>query len=432
MKKVAFCTLGCKVNQYETEAMITLFKDRGYVISDFDDECDIYVINTCTVTGEGERKSRQMINRAHGRKSDAVIVVTGCYSQVSPDEVASLEGVSLVIGTSERARIVDMTEEYMLKNSKQVNVCDIMKKRDYEDLWISSYEDKTRAFVKIEDGCTEFCTYCIIPYARGPVRSRAPESITKEIASLAQNGYKEVVLTGIHIGSYGRDLKDKTLLDAIKAADCVEGIKRIRLGSVEPRILTKDFIEQISKMPKVCDHFHISLQSGCDNTLKAMNRKYTTNEYRLAVKNLRLYYKNPAITTDIIAGFPGESENDFLESLNFMEEINFSEAHIFSYSPRKGTKAALMKEQITKKVKNERAKKMIEKSKKLHNDYVNSFVGTTAEVLFERCVGDNIFEGHMSNYITVRAESSQDVSHIFKKVEITGCNNGIANGVIKE
>ena len=419
MKKVAFCTLGCKVNQYETEAMITLFKDRGYFVAPFDEVCDIYVINTCTVTGEGERKSRQMIHRAHGKNNDAIIVVTGCYSQVSPDEVAKLEGVSLVIGTCDRARIVDMTEEFIQKSQKQVNVCDIMKKRDYEDLWISSYEDKTRAFVKIEDGCTEFCTYCIIPYARGPVRSRTPESITKEITTLADNGYKEVVLTGIHIGSYGRDLKDKTLLDAIKAANSVKGIKRIRLGSVEPRILTKDFIEEISKMPKVCDHFHISLQSGCDRTLKAMNRKYTTDEYRNAVKNLRLFYKNPAITTDIIAGFPGETPDDFLESLKFMEEIRFSEAHIFPYSPRKGTKAAAMEGQITKKEKNERARKMIDASKRLHNEYVKSFTGAETEVLFERSVGDNIYEGHMSNYITVRVQSPDDIAHMFKKVKIT-------------
>lgn len=432
MKKVAFCTLGCKVNQYETEAMITLFKDRGYIIAPFDEICDIYVINTCTVTGEGERKSRQMINRAHGKNADAVVIVTGCYSQVSPDEVAALKGVSLVIGTSERARIVDMAEEYIREKQQQINVKDIMKKRDYEDLWISSYEDKTRAFVKIEDGCTEFCTYCIIPYARGPVRSREPESITKEIETLAKNGYREVVLTGIHIGSYGRDLQGKNLLDAIKAANCIDGINRIRLGSVEPRILTKDFIKEISKMPKVCDHFHISLQSGCDRTLKAMNRKYTTDEYREAVKNLRLYYKNPAITTDIIAGFPGETEEDFVESLNFMEEIRFSEAHIFPYSPRKGTKAAAMDGQITKKAKNERAKKMIEASKTLHREYVESFVGSEHEVLFERCIGDNVYEGHMSNYITVRVQSDTDVAHTFKKVKLTSSENGIAKGKITE
>ena len=429
MKKVAFCTLGCKVNQYETEAMITLFKQRGYEIASFDDVCDIYIINTCTVTGEGERKSRQMIRRANGANPNGVTLVTGCYSQVAPETVAALEGVSLVMGTSERARVVDIVEEYINSKSKPA-VNDIMKKRDYEDLWISSYEDKTRAFVKIEDGCTEFCSYCIIPYARGPVRSRSEESITKEVAALAENGYKEIVLTGIHIGSYGKDLKGKTLLDAIKAANKVDAIKRIRLGSVEPRVLTESFINEISKMPKVCDHFHISLQSGCDRTLKAMNRKYTTDEYKRAVELLRRAYKNPAITTDIIAGFPGETEEDFNESLNFMKKIAFSEAHIFPYSPRKGTKAAAMDCQIEKKLKNARAKKMIELSKSLHNEYVQSFIGEVAEVLFERSAGDNIYEGHMSNYITVRAKSEDDISHEFKKVKITSAEGGIAIGEI--
>ncbi len=428
MKKVGFCTLGCKVNQYETEAMITLFKDRGYGIASFDDICDIYVINTCTVTGTGERKSRQMIHRAYSRNSRAVIIVTGCYSQVSPEAVAALEGVSLVIGTSERARIVDMAEEFMRDNRQLVEINDIMKKRDYEELWISAYEDKTRAFVKIEDGCTEFCSYCIIPYARGPVRSRTPESITKEVRQLAKNGYREVVLTGIHIGSYGRDLENKTLLDAIKAANAVDEIERIRLGSVEPRILTEDFIDQISRMPKVCDHFHISLQSGCDRTLRAMNRKYTTDDYRKAVANLRKAYDNPAITTDIIAGFPGESEADFICSLEFMKEIAFSECHIFPYSPRRGTKAASMDGQIDKKTKNTRAGKMIALSKQLHREYLSLFVGITAPVLFERCIGNDVYEGHMSNYITVRVKSDADISHCFKTIKITATKDGCCIG----
>lgn len=430
MKKVGFCTLGCKVNQYETEAMITMFKDRGYEISAFDDICDIYVINTCTVTGTGERKSRQMIHRAYGKNKSAVIIVTGCYSQVAPKAVAKLEGVSLIIGTSERGRIVDMAEEYMASKEQEIKVNDIMKKRDYEELWISSYEDKTRAFVKIEDGCTEFCSYCIIPYARGPVRSRRPESIEKEVQALADNGYREVVLTGIHIGSYGKDLDGLTLLDAIRAASKADGIKRIRLGSVEPRILTKEFIREISKMPKVCDHFHISLQSGCERTLKAMNRKYTLDQYRECVKNLRLAYNNPAITTDIIAGFPGESDDDFRASLEFMKEIGFSEAHIFPYSPRKGTKAAQMDGQIEKKVKNARAKEMIAVSKKLHAEYIASFEGQQTEVLFERRTGENEYEGHMSNYIMVKVKSREDISHKFRKVKLATANEGHMYGEI--
>lgn len=431
MKKVSFCTLGCKVNQYETEAMSSLFKQRGYEIASFDDVCDIYIINTCTVTGEGERKSRQMIRRAHSTNPDSTIVVTGCMSQVSPEKVSQIEGVSIVMGTSERTRIVDVTEEYIRENKKH-RLQDIMKKRDYEEMWISSYEAQTRAFVKIEDGCTEFCTYCIIPYARGPVRSRKCESIKKEAMELAKNGYREIVLTGIHIGSYGKDLKDKTLLDAIKAVNDVKDIKRIRLGSVEPRILSEEFIEQISKMPKVCDHFHISLQSGCDRTLKAMNRKYTAEEYKRAVENLRKAYKNPAITTDIIAGFPGETKEDFEKSYEFMKEISFSEAHIFPYSPRKGTKAADFPNQLEKKVKNERAKKMIELSKKLHNEYLSNFVGDTKEVLFERKAKDGYYEGHMSNYICVKAKSEIDLCNNFKDVKISYIKDGIAYGEICE
>lgn len=427
MKKVAFCTLGCKVNQYETEAMTSLFKHRGYEIASFNDVCDIYIINTCTVTGEGERKSRQMIRRAHNLNPKSVILVTGCYSQVSPQKVKALEGVSIVMGTSERTRVVEIVEEYINKN-KEPEVHNIMKKRSYEEMHISSYEDKTRAFVKIEDGCTEFCTYCIIPYARGPVRSRKPESITKEAKELAKNGYREIVLTGIHIGSYGKDLKNKTLLDAIKAVNQVPDIKRIRLGSVEPRVLTEEFIEEISKMPKVCDHFHISLQSGCNRTLKAMNRKYTAQEYKEAVCNLRKKYKNPAITTDIIAGFPGETQEDFNESLQFMKEISFSEAHIFPYSARKGTKAADFPGQLEKKVKNERAKKMIELSYKLHNEYLSAFIGETKEVLFERKTKDGFLEGHLSNYICVRVKSGEDLSHKFALVKIDSVKDGIAYG----
>jgi threonylcarbamoyladenosine tRNA methylthiotransferase MtaB len=427
MKKVAFCTLGCKVNQYETEAMTSLFKNRGYEIASFQDICDIYVINTCTVTGEGERKSRQMIRRAHSANPKSIIVVTGCMSQVSPEKVAQIEGVSIVMGTSERARIVEIVEEYIEKNQKP-QIEDIMKKREYEEMHISSYEDKTRAFVKIEDGCTEFCSYCIIPYARGPVRSRNPESIKKEVETLAENGYREIVLTGIHIGSYGKDLKNKTLIDAIKAANEVEKIKRIRLGSVEPRVLTEAFINEIKNMPKVCDHFHISLQSGCDRTLKAMNRKYTTKEYELCVENLRKAYKSPAITTDIIAGFPGESEEDFIASCDFMEKIRFSEAHIFPYSARSGTKAADFPNQLEKKVKNERAGKMIEISKRLHNEYLSEFIGQTKEVLFERKTKDGYFEGHMSNYICVRVKSDEDLSHNFRNVIIQSVENGIAYG----
>ncbi len=430
MKKISFCTLGCKVNQYETEAVIKLFKDRGYEISDFDEICDVYLINTCTVTAMGERKSRQMIHRAHAKNPDALIAVMGCYSQISPETVAKIEGVALVLGTSERQLAPDMVEEYFRNREKTKRINDIMKKKDYEELWISSYEDKTRAFVKIEDGCTEFCSYCIIPYARGPVRSREPENIKKEAETLAMEGYREIVLTGIHLGSYGRDLEGQSLIDAVKAVHSVDAIRRIRIGSVEPRTLSEEFINELKALPKVCPHFHISLQSGCERTLKAMNRKYTLNQYREAVHNLRQAFDNPAITTDIIAGFPDESEKDFADSLEFMKEIRFSEAHIFPYSPRKGTKAAQMDGQIDKKIKNARAKEMIAVSEALHCEYMEQNIGCEAEVLFERCIGGNVYEGHMANYITVRARSDDNISHKFAKVRLSAIEGGHIIGEI--
>lgn len=416
MRSVSFCTLGCKVNQYETEAMITLFKDKGYVIKSFDEVCDIYVINTCTVTGTGERKSRQMIGRAHKKNPDALICVAGCYSQVAPDEIRKLEGVGIVIGTKDRNRIVELAEEYFETGTQTDVVSDIMKNREYEKLWITSYEDKTRAFVKIEEGCTEFCSYCIIPYARGPVRSRPTDDITKEVKTLGKNGYREIVLTGIHIGSYGKDLKDVSLIDAIKAVDEVACIERIRLGSVEPRVLDESFVSEISKIGKLCDHFHISLQSGCDKTLKNMNRKYTTAEYKKAVERLRSVFNRPAITTDIITGFPGETIEDFEASLAFMEEIGFSEVHVFPYSPRKGTKAAEMDGQVEKRERERRAGIMIERAKQLHEKYVNSFVGEKVKVLFERSCEAGVYEGHMTNYIKVRVKSDADLSHKISEV----------------
>ena len=418
MKSVSFCTLGCKVNQYETEAMITLFKDRGYEIKSFDDVCDIYVINTCTVTGTGERKSRQMIGRAHKKNPDALICVAGCYSQVSPDDVKKLPGVGIVIGTKDRGKIVDMAEEFFKTGKKESEISDILKQREYERLWITSYEDKTRAFVKIEEGCTEFCSYCIIPYARGPVRSRPLEDIEKEVSTLSENGYKEIVLTGIHIGSYGRDLENTSLIDAVRTVHKIDGIERIRLGSVEPRVLDENFVNEIAKLEKVCDHFHISLQSGCDKTLKNMNRKYTTEEYKKAVERLRGAFENPAITTDIITGFPMETDEDFKISLKFMEDIRFSEVHVFPYSPRKGTKAAEMVGQVEKRIREKRAKVMIEKAKELHYEYVKSFENTKQKVLFEQHLGDGVYEGHMTNYIKVKMKSDEDISHKILDVQL--------------
>lgn len=430
MKTVSFCTLGCKVNQYETEAMTELFKEKGYAIKNFNEKCDIYVINTCTVTGTGDKKSRQMIRRAKSLNPDAVIAVVGCYSQVSPDEVKKIDGVNLILGTNERRSIVALVEKYMADGESICEVGNIMKERTYEDLWISSYENRTRAFVKIEDGCNEFCTYCIIPYARGPIRSRSLNSIRAEAEQLAANGFCEIVLTGIHLASYGKDTKDKGLIDAIRAVNEVDGIERIRLGSIEPRLLTEDFIKEIADMKKMCNHFHISLQSGCDATLQRMNRKYGTDEFYESVSLLRKYFDNPAITTDIIVGFPGEDENEFCQSMEFAKKLSLSEAHVFSYSNRKGTKADTMPNQVPKAVKEERNRRMTELCRSMHEDYMNSFVGKICPVLFERKLDDGSYEGHMTNYVKVHANAEQDVSHKIISVKIISHKDGIAYGEI--
>ncbi len=416
MKTVSFSTLGCKVNQYETEAMSNMFKEAGYLIKDFSEICDIYVINTCTVTGMGDRKSRQMIHRAIKQNPNAFVAVVGCYSQVSPEDVSKIEGVSLVLGTSERNRIVELCQKAMEKEDTVVSVCDIMKKREYEDLWVSSYSGRTRAFVKIEDGCTEFCTYCIIPYARGPVRSRPLEDIVKEVEALCRNGFTEIVLTGIHLASYGRDLKGVTLLDVIKSVAEVNGVKRVRLGSIEPRILKEEFIAEISRIEKLCDHFHIALQSGCDKTLSAMNRKYTTSEYMESVRLIRKYFKNPAIATDIMVGFPGETEEDFMTSLEFARSLNLADAHVFAYSNRKGTKADKMPLQVPKAEKERRSREMIKVLDETKKAYLEGQIGTQAVVLAEQEVSDGVYEGHMTNYIKVRFSCTEDVSGTFVNV----------------
>lgn len=432
MNTVAFCTLGCKVNQYESEAMAKLFSKEGYEVKDFDEKCDVYVINTCTVTGTGDRKSRQMIHRAKKTNPDAVIAVVGCYSQVAPDEVKKIDGVNIVLGTSSKTEIVELVKKAMEEKRQTVSVSDIMKQRSYEDMWVSSYSSKTRAFVKIEDGCTEFCTYCIIPYARGPVRSRSLESIEKEVRALSDNGFKEIVLTGIHIASYGRDTKEHTLLDVIKLINGIDGIERIRLGSVEPRILTEDFIAEMSKMKKVCNHFHISLQSGCDETLKRMNRKYSTDEYFESVCLLRKYFENPAIATDVMVGFPGETDEEFESSLDFVKKVNFADAHVFAYSNRKGTKADVMENQVDKQVKEKRSKIMTACVNKLKNDYRSGYLNTVCEVLAEREIAPGVYEGHMANYVKVHVKSDKDIAKQLVNVKITGSERDSLSAELEE
>ncbi len=416
MKTVSFATLGCKVNQYETEAMTKMFESAGYTVKTFDDICDVYIINTCTVTGMGERKSRQMINRANKLNPDSFIAVVGCYSQVAPEKISAIEGVSLVLGTKDRSRIVELCEKAMESEDKMVCVENIMKERKYEEIKVGSYSSRTRAFVKIEDGCNEFCTYCIIPYARGPVRSRSMESIIDEVKELSQSGFSEIVLTGIHLASYGKDLKTVSLLDVIKEVSMIDKIQRIRLGSVEPRLLTEEFVKEISKIDKMCNHFHIALQSGCEETLKRMNRKYTAKEYAKGVELVRKYFDNPAIATDIMVGFPGETEEEFKESLDFAVGIGFADAHVFAYSNRKGTKADTFPNQVPKAQKEQRSRILISALKKTQKQYLQSQIGKTASVLFEQEVSDGIYEGHMTNYVKVRMKSAEDISGKFRDV----------------
>ena len=418
MKTVSVATLGCKVNQYESEAMLNLFADAGYTIKSFDEVCDIYIINTCTVTGMGDRKSRQMIHRAIKQNPDALIAVAGCYSQVSPETVQKIQGVDLVIGTKERSRIVELCEEVIELGQKKVLVDDALKRRSYEEMTVSDYSDRTRAFVKIEDGCTEFCTYCIIPYARGPVRSRSLNSIVDEVTTLSRNGFREIVLTGIHLASYGRDIKEYSLIDVIEAVARVEGIKRVRLGSIEPRIITEEFVTRLASIDKLCNHFHIALQSGCDETLKRMNRKYTTAEYKSSVELLRKYFVNPAIATDIMAGFPGETEEEFTSSLEFAVSLELADAHVFAYSNRKGTKADKLPAQVPKNIRNLRSRKLISALGESKKRYLESLVGTCGEVLFEQMTEEGVYEGHLTNYVKVTAKSDKDISGQFVNVRL--------------
>ncbi|CEI72161.1 MULTISPECIES: tRNA (N(6)-L-threonylcarbamoyladenosine(37)-C(2))-methylthiotransferase MtaB [Romboutsia] len=432
MKKVAFYTLGCKVNQYETEAMLEMFKKDGYVQVESEDYADVYVINTCTVTHMSDRKSRQYIRRMKKKNPDAIIAVVGCYSQVSPEEILEIEEVNLVMGTNERRQIVEEIKK-LDASQKASTVDDIMKVRAFEEIEINQTNGKTRAFMKIQDGCDRFCSYCIIPYARGgKVRSRDLESIVNEANKLADKGYKEIVLTGIHVASYGKDVTDANmnLLTVIKAIDEIENIERIRLSSVEPVLFTEEFVEEVSKMDKVCPHYHLSLQSGCDETLKRMNRRYTTKEYKEIVDRLRAHIPDVAITTDIIVGFPGETNAEFSVTNKFLEEIELSQMHVFKYSPRKGTPAATMENQIDPQMKQLRSDKLIALGHTNFKKFASKYEGKEVEVLFEHRMKDNKFEGLTTNYIRVIVDSEKDIQGQILKVKITKVNDEFVEGIL--
>ena len=433
MKKVAFYTLGCKVNQYETEAMLEMFKKDGYTQVDSEDFADVYVINTCTVTHMSDRKSRQYIRRMKKKNPDAIIAVVGCYSQVSPEEILDIEEVNLVMGTNERRQIVEEIKKIDAKNNKISTVDDIMKVRAFEEIEISQANGRTRAFIKIQDGCDRFCTYCIIPYARGgKVRSRDLESIVAEVKKLVANGYKEVVLTGIHVASYGKDIKDENanLLTVIKTINEIDGIERIRLSSVEPVLFTDEFVSEVAKMDKVCPHYHLSLQSGCDETLKRMNRRYTTAEYKEIVDRLRENIPNVAITTDVIVGFPGETNDEFSKTYEFLKDIELSQMHIFKYSPRKGTLASTMDNQIDPQMKQFRSDKLLNLNKENFEKFAGKFIGQEVEVLFEQSISENTYEGLTPNYIRVVVNSDKDIHGEILKVKLTDIKDEYVEGTL--
>ena len=435
MKKVAFYTLCCKVNQYETEALLEMFEKDGYEQVGSEDYADVYVINTCTVTHMSDRKSRQYIRRMKKKNPNAIIAVVGCYSQVSPEEILEIEEVNLVMGTNERRTIVDEIKklEVVEGDKKASTVDDIMKVRAFEEIEISQSNGRTRAFMKIQDGCDRFCTYCIIPYARGgKVRSRDMESIVNEAKTLAENGYEEVVLTGIHVASYGKDLREDNvnLLDVIKKINEIDGIKRIRTSSVEPILFTDEFVSEVSKMEKVMPHYHLSLQSGCDETLKRMNRRYTTAEYKEIVDKLRKEIPNVAITTDVIVGFPGETEEEFEQTYNFLKEIELSQMHIFKYSPRKGTKAADMENQVSPQIKHERSEKLLQLNKENFEKFASKMIGKEFEVLFEQEVGENRYEGLTPNYLKTFVNFNEDICGKIRKVKISEVKDEYVEGIL--
>ncbi|MEA4960349.1 tRNA (N(6)-L-threonylcarbamoyladenosine(37)-C(2))-methylthiotransferase MtaB [Lutispora sp.] len=434
MNKVAFYTLGCKVNQYETEAMIEAFENAGYEIVEYDGYSDIYIINTCTVTNMGDRKSRQIIRRALEYNPKAFIAVVGCYSQIAPDEILGIDGVRLVLGTNERSKIVQLVEDAQNVEDKISVVGDIMEIEEFEDMNIKHYKSRSRAFIKIQEGCEQYCTYCIIPYARGHIRSRKPDSIIEEVKILADSGYKEVVLTGIHVGSYGRDLGDIGLIDIIQMVHDVDGIERLRMSSVEPKTFDDDFLRRLPHLNKLCRHFHLSLQSGCDETLKRMNRKYTTQEYMEVVKKLRSIYPEVGITTDIIVGFPGETQEEFEKTVQFVKEVSFSSMHIFKFSPRKGTPAAKFKGQVSAQVKEERSKIIFNIAKENQMKFMNSFIGKSLNVLFEQKIDENsnYYEGLTDNYIRVMAETAYDIKGKIISTKIKGINKDMMLGILEK
>lgn len=427
---VAFITLGCKVNQYETEAMIEIFLSEGYKIVKYDQKADVYVINTCSVTNFGDKKSRQAIRKAKKNNPDSIVIVVGCYSQTAPEEIEKIEGVNIILGTKDRTKIVDTLKNYKKQDGILNKVESVMKNHEFEKLSLSNMENRTRAYLKIQDGCNQFCTYCIIPYARGPIRSRKAEDIISEVTNLVSKGFKEIVLTGIQVSSYGQDLKDMNLIKIISILNEIDGLERIRFSSIEPNIITDEFLDTLVKCNKVCNHIHLSLQSGSDDILKKMNRHYTTQKYYQSVLKLKEAIKDIAITTDIIVGFPGETEQNFNETCEFVKKVGFSKIHIFPYSAKRGTKAATMPNQIDSTIKSKRAKQLSEIEKSLRFAFLNEQKFKTAKVLFETEIEKNVFEGYTTNYIKVQSKSEFNLKNKIYWVNINEIKRDCIKGEI--
>lgn len=421
--KVALHNLGCKVNAYETEAMQQMLEAAGYEIVPFAPGADIYVINTCTVTNIADRKSRQMIHKAKKMNPDAIVVAAGCYVQAGKEKAEMDMSIDLIIGNNKKQELIPLLEEFQKNKNCEQGIIDIGRTREYEELEIDRTEEHTRAYIKVQDGCNQFCTYCVIPYARGRVRSRRTEDVVREVERLAGSGCQEIVLTGIHLSSYGVDRKEEgeNLLSLIQAVHRVNGIERIRLGSLEPGIITEEFAAAIAKLQKVCPHFHLSMQSGCTSTLKRMNRRYTAEEYRDKCEILRKYYPAPALTTDVITGFPGETEEEFAESRSFVDSIGFYETHIFPYSRREGTKAADMPDQLPEQIKKERCRELIALGKKHRTEYMQHFLGQEKTVLFEEkqtIAEEEYWVGHTMEYLRVGVKTNQNLENKMAVVKI--------------
>ena len=418
MRRAALHNLGCKVNAYETEAMQQILEKAGYEIVPFQEQADVYVINTCSVTNMADRKSRQMIHRARKQNPDAVIVAAGCYVQTAGERQEEDETIDIVIGNNKKHELAERLEEFFEKHEKARAMIDInCPKEGYEELSLSRTAEHTRAFIKVQDGCNQFCTYCIIPYARGRVRSRNVQNVLEEVKRLAASGYQEVVLTGIHLSSYGIDCGE-SLLHLIQMVHQVEGIRRIRLGSLEPRIVTETFAEELAKMEKICPHFHLSLQSGCDATLARMNRKYTTEEYENACNILRKNFTHPAITTDVIVGFPGETEEEFAQTKEYLKRIHFYEMHIFKYSRRQGTRAAVMEHQVPEEIKTKRSAQLLALAESMSREFRAYYVGKEEEVLFEEPMevdGETWYTGYTKEYVKIAAKTAEPLDNVMKR-----------------